>query len=117
MAGAWRREEDAHAHAQAEAWFREAGGWVVSRLTPGQPVMLNVEGEKSELACVVATLDGNTAMLVQSVAGDPQLMDRLARRRKAYLLFPGPGTVVGLRGAVAAPPATRPLIEFVLTDS
>jgi hypothetical protein len=85
-------------------------------LTPGKPVTLNLDGEKHTLGCVIAQLNGQTAMLVQTEAGDPQLLGRLQRRRSGYLVFSSAGTTVGLRGAAVAPPTSHPLIEFVLTD-
>jgi hypothetical protein len=89
----------------------------MNRLAPGIPVTLNVDGENAAVDCVVASLEGRTAMLVQTSTADPKLIARLQSTREGYLVLSATGTVVGLRGTVTISAANRPLIEFVLTDA
>jgi hypothetical protein len=94
-----------------------SGRTAIDLLSAGRPVTLNLDGEHTALDCVIAAVQGQTATLVQTARVEAQLIDRLQRGRDGYLLIADSGSVIGLRGAATVSPATRHLIEFVVTDA
>jgi hypothetical protein len=88
----------------------------VEQLRIGQCVTLDLGKADTPLDCVVTDVTGATATLVQRADHDSAVIERLSAGVPAYLVISDQNSVIGLRGAAIVTPASRPLIEFVVTD-
>jgi hypothetical protein len=86
-------------------------------LTIGQPVTLELDGGLSPLDCVVTAIAGETATLVQTGLARDELTERLEAGSGGFLVIGRANSVLGLRGAAIITPQSRPLIDFVVTDT
>lgn len=82
----------------------------------GQQVSLELDGSKIPVPCVVTSLEGPAATLVNMATLPEEVEGRLAGGATGFLVAGGATGVVGLRGAAILTPESRPLIEFVTTD-
>ncbi len=87
----------------------------MGRLTTGQRVTIDIDGEENVVDAIAASDEGSR-LLVYVRRASPAVLGRLINGSRGYLLYTQRGALMGLHGLARITPFTRPLAEFVVDD-
>ena len=87
----------------------------MGRLTTGQRVTIDIDGEENVVDAIAASDEGSRRLLVYVRRASPAVLGRLINGSRGYLLYTQ-RVLMGLHGLARITPFTRPLAQFVVDD-